>query len=577
MSKGSSKEKLKSDVKKLVTKEIEQSKVSFLSHKELIEQSKDFVVIYNQSVQAKSFIKEGFDYRTTLENMKKFTRMREMATDGVSNNRDKLQTSRNLTTTTILLHEILKKTNNIMSNVLAYHRDLGRLQFKLDSLVNNSTIYKVPADSAALKSYLQKNYFLKSNLDPVNASIVTALDSIQQLEVQVDIFRLNLESDLALTESTRENMVSHYWTDEISKLDKKTLAEQTFNANLKYSLFKAILVFMFYTYNHAEKFGIMLISFIFVLIYLQLLLKRCIKTNVFDKLSGYTEILKYPIASSLLLTITVMQFFLPDPPIVFDALIWIISSLLFSYILWKTVDRFWFKVWLIYILLFAMTLFDNLILRYSHPEQNFMFVISTISIIVGSYLLIRIKHQKITEKAMVIPLAIMLVFELIALYFNFTRSYNMAKTTMSNGIFIFVLVYILLWCARLVMEAMNISIYFQKNMNDETHQIPVDIFTKKIPISLHLLLVLAAIFLTYRTSYTFQSIIDPIIAAYSATRSIGKFSFTYESVFIFFFVMYLSSIISKIVSFLTAGSALYSKNKKDSGPGSWLLLIKKEL
>ena len=62
--------------------------------------------------------------------------------------------------------------------------------------------------------------------------------------------------------------------------------------------------------------------------------------------------------------------------------------------------------------------------------------------------------------------------------------------------------------------------------------------------------------------------------ALTDTQTIGAFSFTYKSIIIFFGILILSAIISKIVSFLASDHMVVQGKSKPGGLGSWMLLIR---
>jgi small-conductance mechanosensitive channel len=97
----------------------------------------------------------------------------------------------------------------------------------------------------------------------------------------------------------------------------------------------------------------------------------------------------------------------------------------------------------------------------------------------------------------------------------------------------------------------------------------------KVPSFLNYLLFFVAWFiLISRNFYFYQTMFEPLSDALSATRTIGAFSFTYQSIFIFFGILILSGIISQVVSFLASDHTAGTGKLKSGGLGSWMLLIR---
>lgn len=562
-------------VKNIINQELTHSKEVYLQHKEVLEQSRSFVKIISECEQANFLLKEGFNYKLANNQIKLFDDWKNTCVKGILTQRNKIQTTRDLTITSILLNEILRKTESSLKTVQDYHNELAGVQHRLDSLVKYSNVYSMPSDSTQVKSYLQRLLLMKSNLDPVNQSLKTTLDSIQRFEIQFDILKLHIQSDIAATEKIRKNLYQTLTENEIIRADQAELSRNSFEKNIDHAATKGVLVLIFYYANNSGKFLIMFVAFLFILIYLNLLKRRSKQAGLLEKINSQTKVLRNPISSAVLITLTFFQFLLPEPPFIISGIIWVISIVAFGFFLSHFVERKWFYAWLAFIALFLVMFFVNTQLLFSETERTLIYLLSIVSFVMGAIIFYRILKLNIVDKAIVTPLALMLVFELISLYFNINGSYNLSKMFMVNGIMIFVLSYLLLWCIRLITEALNISIYFQKTINDESHELLPAVFTKKLPFSLYLAMLVASMYLIYRTSFGYQSLIDPLYEYFTTKRTIGEFSFTLQSVVVFFLVMYISTLVSKIISFLTIGvESVTSKNKVKKGPGSWMLLIR---
>ncbi|HQZ26265.1 MAG TPA: mechanosensitive ion channel, partial [Flavobacterium sp.] len=69
--------------------------------------------------------------------------------------------------------------------------------------------------------------------------------------------------------------------------------------------------------------------------------------------------------------------------------------------------------------------------------------------------------------------------------------------------------------------------------------------------------------------------IEPFVEAFSEEQKIGSFTYTYQSILVFFFVIIASVFISKIVSFLASeNKAVNVTEEKKSSTGSWILLVR---
>lgn len=145
---------------------------------------------------------------------------------------------------------------------------------------------------------------------------------------------------------------------------------------------------------------------------------------------------------------------------------------------------------------------------------------------------------------------------------------------MSNGYFLLIVTYTLYWTLKLLKDSMTISQFFHIRADDERYKFPYDEFNRHVSPLMKMMIGAVSIYLVSRTSYSLQAMTAPFIEAFNAPHSIGKFSFTFESIFIFILIITLSWFISWVVSFLTIDSEHYKESQKESGPGSWLLLVR---
>ena len=95
----------------------------------------------------------------------------------------------------------------------------------------------------------------------------------------------------------------------------------------------------------------------------------------------------------------------------------------------------------------------------------------------------------------------------------------------------------------------------------------------KVPTVFYVLLVIGWSILLGRNFYISSAISEPINDFFYGERTVGLYSFTVISVLIFFMILVLATLISKIVSFFASESTDDPATKK-SGIGSWLLLVR---
>ena len=566
----SSYQELSSKTKVLVERELKNSREEFIAHQVVLKQNRTFVLLKNELAGARNFLKQGYSYQEIKKETDRLSEWKALAGAGVITSKDNIPTVRNLTTTSILLKELLKRTDIRLQEILAYHRSLGHFQYNLDSLMMDSVLYQVPNDSVALMRYFQRLIVIGKDIKPVVEPLKAAIDSIEKLEIKVNLIKFSLESDIAETETQRKELFEKVGLIESGTFGTGKSNELPFREALSYSLGKANLVLFFYLVNHFSAIILMILFIIGAGTYLSMLKRRSRETPVPELLRERLQVLTYPFASATLLVITAFQFFLPLPPFIFSGCLWIISGIALSVILHKSVTPWLFRIWLIFFILYLFVFTDNLMLRQSMVERWTILVLSVAGLSTGVYFLAGMKRHGVSDKLILVFLGLMALFETLAITNFFSGGYNQIKTFMASGYFTIIVACLMYWTARLANDTLKISYHIHKGEDDD-HQ---NLKNKKTPFYLYLLFFAGCFILITRNFYFYQTMFEPLSSALTEPREIGAFTFTLKSISIFTLVLFLSGIITRIVSFLAADAPASPGKPKSGGLGSWLLLIR---
>lgn len=565
-------DQLSSKINRMAATELEKSKANYKHNKITQKQNNNFILINSEIQKANSTLKQGIDYKGFTKQINKFIAWRDFAVDGIITNRDEIQTNRNLTSTSLLLNEILNGTDNRLNRIKSDYKLLGEIQKKIDSLASDKDLYVVPKDSVGMLNYFQQLTFMTKDIEKLHVNLKNAIDSIQKLQIQGDLFKNSLESNIIEIEVERKNIFENYNAGKKDFSIQKTHTQQkSFYETIIYSFNKGILLLIFYFLNHNGYIFGMAFFIIAITIYLSILKNKYKKANLYKELNP-GHIFQFPLASSFLVTITIYQFFLPLPPFIVSGLIWIISSIALVVILWKSVSPYWFRVWLVFFTLNLLAIFDNLILRYSVFESRFILILSCVGFGFGLYILKK-RRSYIKENTILAAIILMIIFEILAAYFILNGQYNVSKLLMTNGFFAILLGFLMVWTYRLTNDMFVFS-FNLKEKDDEKDEKLIESTNHKIPFIIYLAFFAGWFVLTTKNSYLFQKFIEPFKFSFAKPRTFGEFSFSYENIFIFFFVLFISGFISKVVAFSTKENRFNEMPVKKNSIGSWVLLIR---
>lgn len=124
-------------------------------------------------------------------------------------------------------------------------------------------------------------------------------------------------------------------------------------------------------------------------------------------------------------------------------------------------------------------------------------------------------------------------------------------------------------------EMLTIAARVYKTQDKKTLFINFETVGKKVPPFFYYLLVIGWFILFGRSFYFFRKISEKFTDFMVKERTIGESTFTVQSVFVFFLILFLSGIVSSIVTFFASSDkGVISSREKNAGLGSWLLLIR---
>lgn len=556
----------------LVSSRMKNSQINFENNQTIRNQNNAFGLINIQIQKANNMLERGFDYKGFTKEINLLFKWKDFAVEGITKNKNKRQTTRDLTTTSLLLTELVSRTDNQIDKIKNNNQALSDIQKKIDSLASDKALYALPKDSIARINYFQRLLFLTKDIDETNKNLKNAIDSIQSLEIKGDIFKNNLNSDIVKVDVLRKIESDSLFSRRVSAFEAKDIKEKSFSTVLKQSFKKGNFVLMFYVVNNASIIKLLVLCILGIFIYLRILKRKYKKANIYKDFKYSIQIFRRPFATAILITITIGQLFIPAPPFIFIAILWTIASVALTILIQETGSNLSLKVWLIYLIFIFLIIIDNLILVQTLFETLAIIGIGIAATAFGVYRIY--SKQKVFNTPTLWIVITMIVFEILGLFFMLFGNYNLSKILISVGMITILIGYLTIYTFQLTSDIVNFSNQIiesdaEKEINNtiqENHKI-----TKRI----YLIFFISWVLVINRNSYSFQNFIDPFVKAFSEEQKIGSFSYSYQSILVFFLVIIASFFISKIVSFMAKENTTNRINEeKTTNLGSWILLVR---
>ncbi len=526
-----------------------------------------------QIQKANFILKEGIDYKGYSKELGLIVKWKDNVIKGITSDKKQMQTVRDLTCTNILFNELLTRTESQLAKINQKQESLSSIQRSIDSLASNKVLYQFPTDQEAKKNYYQRMLFLTKDLNLCNKELKNALDSIQKLQVQGNIFKYGLELDLAdiTNKRNKSNDLLVSWNSDVKEYAKNNKVTREYNLN--YSFHKAFLLLFFYVFNQIGLLVSLLFFTLLLTIYLYVIREKYKKANLHENLKFPRYVLNYPFAASVLIIATIFQFILPLPPFVFTALIWTISGCTLTFILYKSVSKKAFLIWLTVFLLNIIAFQGNLLLLYTPEEGMLDLYLSIAGFLFGLYVFFdsRKNADQTKDWGILGAFVLFIIMELLSVIFNIRGAYNFSKILMVNGYFTLFIAYSLLTAFSLFKDVLTISKHLGKN-EERTHEVKEE--GVKLSLLVYIVMGIAWYFLISRNTYSFQNFIAPFSEFYFKKHQIGDFAISIESIVLFLLILFLSGLSARIVSFLSTDNKTNGAEERKSGLGSYLLLIR---
>jgi potassium efflux system protein len=558
-------------------KEAKRSIIKYNLEKESIKQQDLIEKIRIATQKANAYLKAGIDTLAIKNELSSIKTWIDFAGDGVFVNEGTAHSFRNLTTTYKLLDELLYRVTARKKQVDAYHKKLVHYRLQIDSLSADSILYDFPTDSVLMSRYLKQIVVVAKEIGPADTSLTLAIDNSNQIQTELNQMVNSLKYKLELIQEFQEKLAAKDLNREFANLGDTIGYNRPFPEVLYFSAVKAKLNLSFYAQNNIGRISIVLLLVVAMALFLRSL--RRITGAIDTELTAVNNglVLRYPLLSANVIILGLTQFAFVDPPFIFNCIFWIISAVSLSFVLDGHIKRYWQMVWLVFVFLFIIACANNLVLQASRIERWFMIILAGTGVIFGSFVLLNGRKKDLKEGLILYFIAFMVILELFSILANVYGRYNFSKTLLISGYLNVIIGILFLWIVRLINEALFLASSVYTKQERKLFYINFDRVGERASPMFYFLLVIGWFILIGRSFYLFRLISEPLKGLFLAERTIGNYTFTINNLLIFFLIIFVSLLTSKIVSYFASEQELAGSNgvkKRKAGVGSWLLLIR---
>src|SRR5262249_48704365 len=154
---------------------------------------------------------------------------------------------------------------------------------------------------------------------------------------------------------------------------------------IRSSFAKEVLALKYYLKDDIGRFIIIIILIIISTVFVRSVKRKLIDERRLHHQHHEQLVVRYPALSATLIVVGLFQFLFAEPPFIFNCFVWIMLCICLAIIFRGFISKYWFRFWIIIVLLFAAACADNLILQASRTERWMMIGISSAGVIYGTY------------------------------------------------------------------------------------------------------------------------------------------------------------------------------------------------
>jgi potassium-dependent mechanosensitive channel len=507
----------------------------------------------------------------------------EIASDGIFINNNYPLTTRNLFTSSILMKELLKQLEVSRKQAGLYLFELGKFRNRIDSLINDTILYKIPSDASLRPEYFFELRDMVKNLTPVDSALNASINNLHGISNNLNGLIVRINQSLDIVGYQRSQFSSRMLNKELPFIWEGYGNYRNFDEVAGYSFAKNSLVLYSYAINNIILIIITCVSAFLLYLFFSALKKKPVNFEELPGINKYEPVLRYPFLTALFISLSLFQFTFAQPPVFFMGIIWLISGILLTFLKIKSIKRSLFYTWIFFFILFLFSLYTDLMLQISLFERWNMLVLAAaglFAVVSGLKGNFEYFKTKILNRWLIfVPVAIFSV----SFVLNILGRFNLAKVLLTTGYFM-IITGVLLYAAMSIIEkTIFIAAEVYDTSGNERYKRKLKKLSKSLPKILNVFLVTGWMIIIARNFYFYNSIVTELFSFLRAERPIGKYNFSFENILMFILIIYLSTLVSKIISFYSDSQSTTATGRDDAavdvrtektGLGNWLLLIR---
>lgn len=529
---------------------------------------------YKLLINRNSFLlKKNYD----LKSIKKEFPPLEKGISGFKNKFDSLRNNMNIRTlnsSIILLNEAIEKLDAYELELTEYQKKLNASNAQINKILVDKDL-NVSINDAVLKGQVDELISEAKNLKYQQNKILSSVN-LWSSKVSIN----NYQTQDLISDMTYMGIAKKMDMFSAEESGLFTLKAGSYKNSLYSAVVKALTTsFKIVTIYLKSRTGIILFNFFIFIglsIWLAYNLRRIKNQDDSVAILSLSNIIGRSIwLSSIFCFLTYMPLSFGNPPMSFLHLCEFVRIIVLYFLIAPFINQPFKLIWTGIVILWTGYAIDDLLLESAYGERWALLLMGLMMVVICGYLLkSREKYFKILEESPVAKaLLIFVLFQfLLSILCNITGHLTLAKTFGITAVQCLVYGVALKIFCRIVIEAIylqtetfqssRISEYI--NFKEIQHRIQRNLW----------ILACLAFFVAFVRSLGYYDLLMKISTSFLyEQRAIGSYKFTLASVFIFFIILWISSIISGFINFFFGYNKTVAGGKRN-GLNSMMLLVR---
>jgi len=525
----------------------------------------------------RSLTRSDTSLNSLLQRLEQYTTSFNQIKNTLSEGLDTADISQQLPPVIKRLDKIAKVTNTHKASTLRYlfvlrdnidraQDNLDEWQTELDSvntrLVQNqkdlikfskdSSLKIVPFDSVVRKTFfaqLKVVYLLWHKTDSVNRAALLKVNLLQD-KASIAYAKALDENDLidakikGFATKAFSGETTFIWLPDAQYNDLDSALKSTIRLN------NVLLNYFVKNETVTDLLGLLFLILIFSwIVYTR---TKALKNNQdTEKLFNEANyICKRPIISSLLIVTVIVPYFYNHPPTVLLEAFFLLSMVFALILIKKDIPKSSFNFLIILFALAVGYCISNLFIEISNADRYFILGLSILSI-ATAYTFYK-KYKRSPDEHFPntgVALQIFIALEVLSLVLNISGRFSLAKIAGVTAVFNLWLVVTLFLVIRIIIQGLYLQFQIKRSPNNIINWIDYNLVQKQFKKTLILFGSLLWVFFLLQNLNIDDWAADNLHDIFIQKQAVGDSSFTVGGFIIFILVIWLSSIVSKVISY----------------------------